>query len=60
MDTIQAAILLEILEVFPDEVVKRQVIGERYSSNLTDLKLHLLLETTHQSSLSIQFSAITD
>jgi UDP-2-acetamido-2-deoxy-ribo-hexuluronate aminotransferase len=38
MDTLQTAILLEILEVFPDEVAKRQVIGERYSSNLTDLK----------------------
>ena len=37
MDTLQAAILLEILKVFPDEVVKRQKIGERYSSSLTDL-----------------------
>ena len=37
MDTLQAAIVLEILKVFPDEVVKRQLIGERYSSNLTDL-----------------------
>ena len=37
MDTIQAAILLEILEIFPDEVTLRQDIGERYSSNLTNL-----------------------
>jgi UDP-2-acetamido-2-deoxy-ribo-hexuluronate aminotransferase len=36
-DTIQAAILLEILEVFPNEVKKRQEIGERYSCNLSDL-----------------------
>ena len=36
-DTIQATILLEILEVFPDEVAKRHIIGERYSSKLTDL-----------------------
>ena len=35
-DTIQSAILLEILEVFPDEVVKRQGIGKRYSSYLSD------------------------
>jgi UDP-2-acetamido-2-deoxy-ribo-hexuluronate aminotransferase len=34
MDTLQAAILLEILEVFPDEVVRRQETGERYSSIL--------------------------
>jgi len=37
MDTIQAAILLEILEVFPDEVMKRQEIGERYNTGLTNL-----------------------
>ena len=37
MDTLQAAILLEILEVFPDEVTRRQEIGERYSSSLTEL-----------------------
>ena len=41
MDTIQAAILLEILKVFPDEVAARQKIGERYTlylSNLSDLE----------------------
>jgi UDP-2-acetamido-2-deoxy-ribo-hexuluronate aminotransferase len=32
MDTLQAAILLEILEVFPEEVIRRQEIGEKYSS----------------------------
>ena len=37
MDTLQAAILLEILEVFPGEVARRQKIGERYSSNLNNL-----------------------
>ena len=38
MDTIQAAILLEILEVFPDEVARRQKIGERYSESLSHLE----------------------
>ena len=28
MDTLQAAILLEILDVFPDEVIKRQQLGQ--------------------------------
>ena len=37
MDTMQAAILLEILEVFPNEVMKRQEIGERYNTGLTNL-----------------------
>ena len=34
LDTLQAAILLAVLEVFSEEVKKRQEIGERYSSNL--------------------------
>ena len=34
MDTIQAAVLLEILKTFPDEVVKRQSIGTRYNDSL--------------------------
>jgi UDP-2-acetamido-2-deoxy-ribo-hexuluronate aminotransferase len=37
MDTIQAAILLEILEVFPDEVQKREKLGQTYSQGLADL-----------------------
>ena len=36
-DTIQAAILLEILVLFPSEVAKRQEIGERYTSSLSSL-----------------------
>ena len=35
MDTLQAAILLAILEVFPEEVVKRQQIGNRYNTELS-------------------------
>jgi len=37
MDTIQAAILLEILEVFPDEVIKREQLGKIYSEGLAHL-----------------------
>ena len=35
MDTLQAAILLAILEVFPEEVIKRQAIGNRYNTELS-------------------------
>ncbi len=35
MDTLQAAILLEIFEVFPEEVTKRQKIGNRYNTELS-------------------------
>ena len=38
MDTIQAAILLEILEVFPDEVQKRENIGQTYSAGLANIE----------------------
>ena len=37
MDTIQAAILLAVLEEFPNEVSSRARIGSRYSSGLTEL-----------------------
>ena len=38
MDTIQAAILLAVLEEFPNEVSSRARIGSRYSSGLTELQ----------------------
>jgi UDP-2-acetamido-2-deoxy-ribo-hexuluronate aminotransferase len=38
MDTLQAAILLEILEIFPDEVQKRENLGQAYSENLSHLE----------------------
>jgi UDP-2-acetamido-2-deoxy-ribo-hexuluronate aminotransferase len=38
MDTLQAAILLEILEVFPDEVEKREKLGQIYSESLAHLE----------------------
>ena len=38
MDTIQAAILLEILEVFPNEVKKRGEIGQHYTSVLSEVE----------------------
>ena len=34
----RAAILLEILEVFPSEVIKRQEIGERYTYSLREIE----------------------
>jgi UDP-2-acetamido-2-deoxy-ribo-hexuluronate aminotransferase len=37
MDTLQAAILLEILEVFPEEVQKRENLGQTYSEGLANI-----------------------
>lgn len=36
MDTIQAAILLEKLKVYPQEIVKRNLIAETYTTNLKE------------------------
>jgi UDP-2-acetamido-2-deoxy-ribo-hexuluronate aminotransferase len=35
MDTLQAAILLAIFEVFPEEVIRRQEIGNLYTTSLS-------------------------
>jgi UDP-2-acetamido-2-deoxy-ribo-hexuluronate aminotransferase len=37
MDTLQAAILLEVLEVFPNEVQKRENLGQTYSEGFAHL-----------------------
>ena len=43
MDTIQAAILLEKLEIFPEELKKRQVVANNYDKNLNSLDLGIEL-----------------
>ena len=35
LDTIQAAILLEKLKIFADEIEKRQIVADRYAAGLT-------------------------
>jgi dTDP-4-amino-4,6-dideoxygalactose transaminase len=37
LDTIQAAILLEKLKIFPDEIEARNVVARRYADGLSDL-----------------------
>ncbi len=37
LDTIQAAILIEKLKIFPEEIKARQVVADRYSDGLADL-----------------------
>ncbi|MDC3089161.1 DegT/DnrJ/EryC1/StrS aminotransferase family protein [Alphaproteobacteria bacterium] len=43
MSTIQAAILLEKLEIFPSELRKRQDVANNYNKHLNDLKLNIKL-----------------
>ena len=61
MDTIQAAILLEILEVFPEEVQRREQLGQTYSEGLAHLDG---LETPsigeHNTSVYAQYTILTE
>ena len=41
ISTIQAAVLLEKLEIFPSELIKRQVVANNYYKHLNDLKLNI-------------------
>ncbi len=53
ISTIQAAILLEKLEIFPSELAKRQVVANNYYKHLNDLKIDIkfpLLKTKFASS----------
>ena len=43
MSTIQAAILLEKLEIFPEELIKRQEVADNYNKNINSLKLGIEL-----------------
>ena len=43
MSTIQAAILLEKLEIFPEELKKRQKVADNYNTNLNSLDMGIIL-----------------
>ena len=61
MDTIQAAILLEILEVFPDEVQKREQLGRNYSESLTHLDgLGTPTIGEHNTSVFAQYTILSE
>jgi len=61
MDTLQAAILLEILEVFPEELVKRQEIGGRYTSKLSDVKdIETPIIGEYYSSVFAQYTILSE
>jgi UDP-2-acetamido-2-deoxy-ribo-hexuluronate aminotransferase len=60
-DTIQAAILLEILEVFPDEVQKRQILGQAYSKGLAKIEgLETPRIEEHNTSVYAQYTILSE
>ena len=61
MDTLQAAILLEILKVFPDEVIKREQLGQTYSESLSNLEgLNTPRLGEHNTSVYAQYTILSE
>jgi UDP-2-acetamido-2-deoxy-ribo-hexuluronate aminotransferase len=61
MDTLQAAILLEIVEVFLDEVAKRQNLGQTYSESLSHLEgLTTPRIGEHNTSVYAQYTVLSE
>ena len=49
MSTIQAAVLLEKLEIFPEELKKRQKVADNYNKNLNSLNLGIRLPKIYKN-----------
>ncbi len=61
MDTIQAAILLEILKVFPDEVQKRENLGQSYSKGFSHCdRLETPIIGAHNTSVYAQYTILIE
>ena len=60
-DTIQAAILLEILAVFPDEVQRREDLGQTYSEGFSGVKgVGTQIIGDHNTSVYAQYTIIAE
>ena len=60
MDTLQAAILLEIFKLFPEEVKLRQKIGDLYSNGLSKLEfLQTPVVENDNSSVFAQYTILS-
>ena len=61
MDTLQAAILLEILEVFPNEVEKRMQLGQTYTTGLSEIEgLQTPVIVEQNTSVYAQYTIISE
>ena len=61
MDTLQSAILIEILEVFQDEVLKRQNLGQVYSESLPHIEgLTTPMIEKHNTSVYAQYTILSE
>jgi UDP-2-acetamido-2-deoxy-ribo-hexuluronate aminotransferase len=61
MDTIQAAILLSIFDVFPDEVIKREEIANQYLSSLSEIPvLETPIVASDNTSVYAQYTILSE
>ena len=61
MDTLQAAILLEILKVFPEEVQNREQLGQNYSTSLASVEgLEIPIIKEHNTSVYAQYTILSE
>ena len=62
MDTLQAAILLEKLKLFPDEIRRRKKIAALYTEKICDAELPVLTHfiSEHNTSVYAQFTIFVD
>lgn len=58
LDTLQAAILLEKLEIFPDEIIKRQLVAERYNAALAPLGVEIPRLAPGNTSVYAQYTIL--
>ena len=58
LDTLQAAILLEKLEIFPDEIVKRQEVAARYNKALEPLGVKIPRLAPGNTSVYAQYTIL--
>lgn len=60
LDTLQAAVLLAKMAIFPDEVVARERIGARYSSLLSSEKITVPYIEDYNSSVYAQYTLLIE
>ncbi len=58
LDTLQAAILLEKLEIFPDEIIKRQDVAARYNAALEPLGVEIPRVAQGNTSVYAQYTIL--
>lgn len=60
LDTLQAAILLEKIEIFDDEIERRQKVAAEYSSEISDTSLTLPSVAGGNTSVFAQYTILTE